>query len=58
MAACNIAADLPRLAQLRPGDAVDFVACDAQTATQLACAARTTLARIALMIETYRGSAA
>jgi antagonist of KipI len=46
-----IAADLPRLAQLRPGDEVAFVACDARTATQLACATRARLARIAVMIE-------
>lgn len=46
-----IAADLPRLAQLRPGDTVRFQACDPQTATRLACAARARVARIALMIE-------
>lgn len=46
-----IAADLPRLAQLRPGDTVRFQACDPQTATRLACTARARIARIALMIE-------
>jgi len=42
---------LPRLAQLRPGEFVRFTPCDAQTATRLACAARTRMARIAVMIE-------
>ncbi|GAB3091839.1 5-oxoprolinase subunit C family protein [Lysobacter terrae] len=46
-----IGADLPRMAQLRPGDNVRFQSCDAQTATRLACAARAQLARIALMID-------
>jgi antagonist of KipI len=46
-----IAADLPRLAQLRPGEALRFQPCDPQTATRLACAARTRVARIALMID-------
>lgn len=46
-----IAADLPRLAQLCPGDTVRFQSCDRQTATQLACAARARVARIALAIE-------
>ncbi|QNP40361.1 5-oxoprolinase subunit C family protein [Lysobacter solisilvae (ex Woo and Kim 2020)] len=46
-----VAADLPRLAQLRPGDSLRFQACDLQTATHLACAARARIARISLMIE-------
>jgi antagonist of KipI len=46
-----VAADLPRLAQLRPGETVRFQSCDMQTATRLACAARARVARIALMIE-------
>lgn len=46
-----IAADLPRLAQLCPGEAVRFQSCGRQTATQLACAARARIARIALMID-------
>lgn len=46
-----IAADLPRLAQLCPGDTVRFQSCDMQTATRLACAARARVARIALMID-------
>jgi antagonist of KipI len=46
-----IAADLPRLAQLRPGDEVRFQSCDMQTATRLACALRARVARIALMID-------
>jgi antagonist of KipI len=46
-----VAADLPRLAQLRPGDSLRFQACDLQTATRLACAARARIARISLMIE-------
>ncbi|QSX77351.1 5-oxoprolinase subunit C family protein [Agrilutibacter solisilvae] len=46
-----IAVDLQRLAQLRPGQPVHFSACDARTATQLACAARARLARITLMID-------
>lgn len=52
-----IAADLPRLAQLRPGDALRFEPCDTGTATRLACAARARLARIALMIDhqSHRG---
>ena len=50
-----VAADLPRLAQLRPGESIRFEACDARTATQLACAARTRLARITLMIDSSRG---
>jgi len=45
-----VAADLPRLAQLRPGEALRFQPCDPQTATRLACAARARVARIALMI--------
>ena len=46
-----ISADLPRLAQLRPSDTVRFQACDAGTATRLACAARARIARIALAID-------
>lgn len=46
-----VAADLPRLAQLRPGETVRFQSCDAQTATRLACAARARLARIAVMLD-------
>jgi antagonist of KipI len=46
-----IAADLPRLAQLCPGDTVRFEACDRQTATRLACVARARVARIALAVE-------
>jgi antagonist of KipI len=46
-----IAADLPRLAQLRPGESVRFEACDLQTATRLACAKRARIARISLMID-------
>jgi len=46
-----VAADLPRLAQLRPGDSLRFQSCDRQTATRLACAARARVARIALMID-------
>lgn len=46
-----IAADLPRLAQLRPGERLRFQPCDTQTATRLACAARARLARISLMID-------
>ena len=46
-----IAVDLPRLAQLRPGEAVRFAPCDARAATRLACGARARLARIRLMIE-------
>ena len=42
-----IAADLPRLAQLRPGETLRFQPCDPQTATRLACAARARVARIA-----------
>lgn len=46
-----IAADLPRLAQCRPGEALRFVACDAETAHLSACGLRTRMARMALMIE-------
>ncbi len=46
-----IAADLPRLAQLCPGQAIAFAPCDAQTAHRAACAARAQVARIALMID-------
>lgn len=46
-----IAADLPRLAQWRPGETLRFAQCDARTATQLACDARARMARIGLMID-------
>ncbi|MGQ4661022.1 biotin-dependent carboxyltransferase family protein [Lysobacter sp. F6437] len=46
-----IAADLPRLAQCRPGEALRLVACDAATAHNAACGLRTQLARMVLMIE-------
>jgi antagonist of KipI len=46
-----IASDLPRLAQLRPGESVHFASCDLQTATRLACAQRARIARISLMID-------
>ena len=46
-----VAADLPRLAQLRPGDSVRFAAIDAAAAYALACAQRQRLARMALAIE-------
>ncbi len=49
-----IGADLPRLAQLRPGDLVHFEPVDAATAHALACAQRQRLARIALAIERRR----
>jgi len=45
-----IAADMPRLAQLRPGDEVRFEAVGAATAHGLACAQRARLARIGLAI--------
>jgi antagonist of KipI len=45
-----IAADLPRLAQLRPGDSVRFEMTDAPTAQALACAQRQRLSRMALAI--------
>jgi antagonist of KipI len=48
-----IAADLPRLAHVCPGETVRFQSCDAQTATRLACAARARIARIRLMIDKY-----
>jgi antagonist of KipI len=46
-----VSADLPRLAQLRPGDALGFEMVDAPTAHALACAQRQRLTRIALAIE-------
>lgn len=46
-----IAADLPRLAQCVPGQALHFAPCDAATAHRLACAARTRVARIGVMID-------
>lgn len=48
-----IAADLPRLAHLCPGETVRFQSCDVQTATRLACAARARVARIRLMTDRY-----
>ena len=45
-----IVADLPRLAQLRPGDALRFVPCTAQHARRLYCEQRHRLARIAFAI--------
>jgi KipI family sensor histidine kinase inhibitor len=49
-----IAADLPRLAQLRPSDAVRFAAIDAAAAHALACAQRHRLTRIGLALEQRR----
>lgn len=49
-----IGADMPRLAQLRAGDAVRFEMTDAPTARALACAQRHRLSRIALAIEQRR----
>jgi KipI family sensor histidine kinase inhibitor len=49
-----IAADLPRLAQLRPGDSVRFGAVDAPAAHALACSQRRRLSRIAIAIELRR----
>lgn len=46
-----IVADLPRLAQLRPGDKLRFELCDAAKAWNLACQQRQRLARIGLAIE-------
>ena len=46
-----ISADLPRLAQLRPGDTLRFQAIDAVQARVLACQQQQRLARIALAIE-------
>jgi KipI family sensor histidine kinase inhibitor len=45
-----IAADLPRLAQLRPGDTLRFEVVNAATANELACAQRQRLTRIGLAI--------
>jgi antagonist of KipI len=45
-----IVADRPRLAQLRPGDALRFVRCTAQEARRLRCEQQQRLARIALAI--------
>ena len=45
-----IVADRPRLAQLRPGDALRFVPCTTQQARRLRCEQRQRLARIALAI--------
>jgi len=49
-----VSADLPRLAQLRPGDKLRFQMIDAATAQALACAQRQRLSRIALAIEQRR----
>ncbi len=49
-----IAADLPRLAQLRPGDALRFEWVDAVQARALTCAQEQRLARIGLAIEQRR----
>lgn len=49
-----IRADMPRLAQLRPGDSLQFQPVDPATAQALACAQRQRLARIALAIEQRR----
>ncbi|AXK71942.1 allophanate hydrolase subunit 2 family protein [Lysobacter sp. TY2-98] len=46
-----IRADLPRLARLRPGDAVQFAPCTPVEAHAALRARRQTLARVALMIE-------
>jgi antagonist of KipI len=45
-----IVADRPRLAQLRPGDALRFVPCTTQQARRLHCEQRQRLARIAFAI--------
>ncbi|MFS8064175.1 MAG: biotin-dependent carboxyltransferase family protein [Luteimonas sp.] len=45
-----IVADHPRLAQLRPGDALRFVPCTAQQARRLRCEQQQRLARIAFAI--------
>lgn len=45
-----IRADRPRLAQLRPGDAVRFQSCTSQEARRLACEQQQRLARISLAI--------
>lgn len=50
-----VAADLGRLAQLCPGAIVRFQACDRETATRLACAARARIARIRLITGAYVG---
>lgn len=49
-----IVADRPRLAQLRPGDALRFVPCTPEHAHRLRCEQRQRLARIALAIESRR----
>jgi len=49
-----IAADLPRLAQLRPGDSLHFQTVDAGEAWRLTCQQRQRLSRIALAIEQRR----
>jgi antagonist of KipI len=52
-----IVADRPRLAQLRPGDALRFVSCTAHEARRLHCEQQQRLARIALAIGTRLRSA-
>lgn len=49
-----VRADLPRLAQLRPGDSLVFEMIDARGAQALACGQRQRLARISLAIEQAR----
>lgn len=46
-----VSADLPRLAQFRAGEVVRFQACNPETATRLACAARARVARISLLLD-------
>lgn len=50
-----ISADRPRLAQLKPGDRLRFVACTPQLARRLAVEQRQRLGRIALAIASQRG---
>ncbi|NZA25906.1 5-oxoprolinase subunit PxpB [Luteimonas sp. SJ-92] len=51
-----IRADWPRLAQLRPGDALGFLPCTADEAHAAACAQRQRLNRIALAIQARRSA--
>lgn len=46
-----IVADRPRLAQLRPGDALRFMPCSADEARRLACEQRQRMARIGYAVE-------
>ena len=48
-----IAADLPRLAQRRAGDAVRFELVDAATAERAACEQRRRVARMAVALERH-----